>query len=252
MTNATRAKAGAATLSDRILLDVDGRCVAVAVRRNARARRLTLRVPTAGGPPVLTLPPGIGLMQAERFVTNHSAWLATHLSHRPEATPFAPGVLVPVRGVPHRVDHRPETRGTVWTEAAPEGQRLCVSGDRGFIARRIGDFLVRQARQDLTEAVERHAAAIERPVKALRLRDTVSRWGSCTVDGVLSFSWRLILAPAFVLDYVAAHEVAHLIEMNHSPRFWAIVDRLCPDMDRARDWLRLHGPELHAVGATAA
>ena len=107
-------------------------------------------------------------------------------------------------------------------------------------------------RQDLAEAVARHAAAIERPVKALRLRDTVSRWGSCTVDGVLSFSWRLILAPGFVLDYVAAHEVAHLIEMNHSPRFWAIVDRLCPDMDRARDWLRLHGPELHAVGANAA
>ena len=115
---------------------------------------------------------------------------------------------------------------------------------------RITDWLRSQARGDLTAAVSDHAATIGAEINALRIGDAKSRWGSCTRRGVLSFSWRLILAPPFVLDYLAAHEVAHLAEMNHGPAFWRLVARLNPDLETARAWLKTHGPDLHAVGRT--
>src|SRR6185436_13442685 len=109
------------------------------------------------------------------------------------------------------------------------------------VARRVREFLEREARRDLAEAVIRHTAALGVPARRLTVRDTTSRWGSCSAKGCLSFSWRLILAPPFVLDYLAAHEVAHLVELNHSPKFWRLVKRLYPDFARAKAWLDLHG-----------
>ena len=85
-------------------------------------------------------------------------------------------------------------------------------------------------------------------VKRLSIRDQSSRWGSCTSAGSLSFSWRLILAPPYVLDYLAAHEVAHLVEMNHSARFWRVVGRVCGHVERAKTWLDTHGNDLHRYG----
>jgi predicted metal-dependent hydrolase len=111
------------------------------------------------------------------------------------------------------------------------------------------DFLRREARRDLEAAVTRHAAAVGRKVQGLALRDTRSRWGSCSGRGTLSFSWRLIMAPSHVLDYLAAHECAHLVHMDHSAAFWSVVERLMPDMARAEAWLKAHGPSLHRYGA---
>jgi predicted metal-dependent hydrolase len=124
---------------------------------------------------------------------------------------------------------------------------LRVGGGQDHVRRRIRDFLKREARRDLAEAVARHTATLGRPAESMTLKDTTSRWGSCTSDGRLSFSWRIVMAPPLVIDYLAAHEVAHLQEMNHGPRFWALCNRLCPQTPAARAWLKEHGTLLHAI-----
>ena len=116
----------------------------------------------------------------------------------------------------------------------------------------LRDFLKREAKRDLEAASRRAAAALGVTVKRVSVRDQSSRWGSCSTTGVLSYSWRLILAPPFVLDYLAAHEVAHLVEMNHSRAFWRVVERICPDVARAKAWLDAHGAELHRYGLPSA
>jgi predicted metal-dependent hydrolase len=125
---------------------------------------------------------------------------------------------------------------------------LCVAGAEPHVPRRVRDYLKREAKADLEIASKRAAAALGVTLKRVSIRDQSSRWGSCSTTGVLSYSWRLILAPPFVLDYLAAHEVAHLIEMNHSRRFWKLVERICPHMSRAKIWLDAHGTELHRYG----
>jgi len=126
---------------------------------------------------------------------------------------------------------------------------MLVAGRLEYLPRRVIDFMKREAKRDLERAALRHAMMLGVRVKAIRLRDQTSRWGSCTATGHLSFSWRLIMAPPFVLDYLAAHEVAHLREMNHSRRFWRLVESVCEDRERARAWLLAEGPALHAIGA---
>jgi len=140
----------------------------------------------------------------------------------------------------------------VWTETDEAGNRLlCVTGEPPHVDRRTSDFLKREAQRDLEAASRRYAAELGVAIKRIYVRDQSSRWGSCSNTGVLSFSWRLILAPAFVLDYLAAHEVCHLVELNHSLRFWRLVKRLYPDVERAKVWLDVHGTDLHRYGLSA-
>jgi predicted metal-dependent hydrolase len=140
-------------------------------------------------------------------------------------------------------------RGTVWAETDDDGTAfLCVAGGALHVARRVTDFLKREAKRDLAAATRRHAAALGVAIERIGVRDTATRWGSCSADGALSYSWRLVLAPAFVLDYLAAHEVAHRRELNHSARFWRLVDQLVPDRRRAEAWLKAHGNSLHRYG----
>jgi predicted metal-dependent hydrolase len=220
------------------------------VRRHRQARRYTLRIDTASREVVLTIPPRGSLREAREFAQKHGAWIAARLQRLPQATPFAQGIVVPVRGVSHRIVHRPDVRGTVWTEQGDAGERLlCVAGQPPHHNRRIGDFLKRKAQRDLDDASRRYAKQLGVIVKRVSVRDQSSRWGSCSNTGVLSFSWRLILAPPFVLEYLAAHEVAHLVELNHSPRFWRLLKRLNPDCERAKAWLDTHGTDLHRYGA---
>jgi hypothetical protein len=217
----------------------------VAVRRMPNARRFTLRVSVATGGVVLTLPMRADLRTAVDFAGRHGGWIAQRLARLPDTIEIAPGATVPVRGTPHLVVHRPHARGTVWTEEGEDGPLLVVAGNPEHARRRLADWLKREAKRDLDGAVQRHAAALGRKATRITLRDTRSRWGSCSSKGALSFSWRLILAPPEILDYLAAHEVAHLAEMNHSSRFWAIVHRLCPGTDAAETWLKRHGAGLH-------
>jgi len=220
----------------------------VRVRRHRQARRYTLRIHAATREVVLTMPPRGSLREARDFAQKHGGWIASRLHRLPEAAPFAPGAIVPLRGVAHRIEHRPG-RGTVWVEAGDDGaQLICVAGEAPHVDRRVADFLKREAQRDLEIASRRAADQLGVAIRRVAVRDQSSRWGSCSSTGVLSFSWRLILAPPHVLDYLAVHEVAHLIEMNHSPRFWRLVNRLCPDADRAKAWLNAHGTDLHRYG----
>jgi len=222
---------------------------AIRLRRHRRARRYTLRIHPTDREAILTMPPRGTLKDAREFAELHGGWIAARLGRLPKAAPFQPGTIVPLRGVPHRIVHRAGERGTVWTETRDSGEKIiCVAGDVEFTDRRVHDFLKREARRDLQKSANDHAHALGVRVKRISIRDQSSRWGSCTSAGSLSFSWRLILAPPFVLDYLAAHEVAHLVEMNHSARFWRVVGRICPSMERAKKWLDGSGNDLHRYG----
>ena len=221
----------------------------VRLRRHRQARRYTLRIDASLREVVLTMPPRGSLREAKEFAQNHGGWIAARLKRLPEAAPFAHGADVPLRGLPHRIVHRRGERGTVWTETSSGGDPLlCVAGEAAHVNRRIHDFLKREAERDLAVAVRRYAGELGVTIKRVSVRDQSSRWGSCSNTGVLSFSWRLVLAPGFVLDYLAAHEVCHLVELNHSPRFWRLVKRLYPDVERAKVWLDVHGADLHRYG----
>jgi predicted metal-dependent hydrolase len=225
---------------------------AVHLRRHPQARRYTLRIQAATREVILTIPRRGTLKDARAFAQKHCGWIAARLGRLPEAAPFAQGVAVPLRGVPHRIVHRPGVRGTVWTEVNGGAERfLCVAGQPPHIGRRVRDFLRREAKRDLEAASRRFAAELGCTVDRVVVRDQSSRWGSCSTTGVLSFSWRLILAPSDVLNYLAAHEVAHLVEMNHSAKFWRLVQRLCPDHEGAKVWLDAHGTDLHRYGLPA-
>jgi predicted metal-dependent hydrolase len=221
----------------------------VQVRRHRQARRYTLRIQATTREVVLTMPPRGSLKEASVFAQKHGAWIATRLRRLPQAAPFADGAVIPLRGEPHRITHRPNARGTAWTESEGSGEKLlCVAGGAAHINRRVTTYLKQQARHDLDIASRRCAAMVGVKIRRITVRDQASRWGSCSTTGALSYSWRLILAPAFVLDYLAAHEVAHLVEMNHSPRFWKVLAQLSPDLKRAKAWLNAHGVDLHRYG----
>src|SRR3954467_3909762 len=216
----------------------------VRLRRHRQARRYTLRIDAPTREVVLTMPPRGSVREAKEFAQKHGGWIAARLKRLPQAAPFADGTEVPLRGVPHRIVHRRRGRGTVWTECDAEGNPLlCVAGEAPHIDRRVSDYLKREARLALEAASRRYAAQLDVPIARISVRDQSSRWGSCSNNGVLSFSWRLILAPPFVLDYLAAHEVAHLSELNHSPRFWRLVAKLDPNAARAKTWLDVHGAD---------
>lgn len=237
-------------------ITVNGLESAVAVRRNPRARRFTLRVNEARREAVLTMPLNVSLKDANAFLSRHLGWLEGRLAALPEPVLFADGILLPLRGAPHLVRFVGATRGrgVVWTQRpGTNGARgaarllpsICVAGEAEHAPRRLLDWLKREARKDLAARVTWHAERLSLKPKRMLVRDQATRWGSCSSTGSLSFSWRLILAPHVVLDYVAAHEVAHLKEMNHGPRFWRLVHKTMPRADEARRWLRRHGGELH-------
>jgi predicted metal-dependent hydrolase len=220
----------------------------VRVRRHRQARRYTLRIHSATREVVLTMPPRGSLKEARAFAEKHGGWIAARLGRLPQPAPFADGTMLPLRGIDHLIVHRRGSRGTVWIESDGDERSLCVAGEAPHVARRIYDFLKREAKRDLETASCRAAEQLGVTIKQVSIRDQSSRWGSCSTTGMLSYSWRLILAPPFVLDYLAAHEVAHLIEMNHSRRFWRLVEGICPDLARAKAWLDAHGSNLHRYG----
>lgn len=229
--------------SSSIALDVGGRVVQVAVRRSPLAKRTAIRIDPVRGV-VLVLPVRASRAEAERFLLGHRAWVAERLIRLPAAQSLEPGQSIPILGEPHVIRHCPDARRGVWIEAG----EVRVSGLVEHVPRRVTAFLRTHARTVIARHVAELSVRLGRPVGRLTIRDTSSRWGSCSARGDLSFSWRLVLAPEWVLSYVVAHELAHLIEMNHSPSFWAVVAGLSPDAARARTWLKRHGAGLHLIG----
>jgi len=224
-----------------------GRHVRVRLEVNPKARRLILRLDSRNGEAVGVAPRAHMLPELAAFASERADWLEAQLSALPETRKLVEGSLFSLRGVPCTLSATGHGR-TARLDPGPP-QRLIAPGDSGTLGRRALRFLRAEARTDLEAATERHARTLGITVGKVRVRDTRSRWGSCTSKGDLSYSWRLIMAPPHVLDYVAAHECAHRLEMNHSPSFWAHVEHCRPGWKRSRNWLRQNGASLHAVGA---
>lgn len=225
-------------------LDIDGVRIDVAVKVSARARSFRLSLPASG--PLLTLPEKARWADAEAFLLRHRHWLAARLPRAAQAQRLMAGVEIPLRGVPHLVVPTGALRGRVEIAVTDLGPTLRVPGDAAHHPRRLYDWLKAEALADLNAQSAFHAERLGVSVRQVRLRSQSSRWGSCSSSGTINYNWRLILAPPHVLDYVAAHEVAHLVEMNHSPAFWATVTRTLPDMERGKAWLKAHGRALMA------
>lgn len=214
--------------------------------RNARSRRASLRVDPANRRIVLTAPLRMARGTAVGFAEAQAGWIAARLRRLPERRPFVDGAEVPLFGKPHRVRHRSDVRGTVWCE---DGE-IHVAGRPEHLPRRLKDWLTAELRVHLVPLVHAKAARAERTVKRITVRDTRSRWGSCGPDAAMSFSWRLVLAPPEVLDYLVAHEVAHLVHLNHGPRFWTLARALCDGpIEGPQAWLKANGETLLQYGA---
>jgi predicted metal-dependent hydrolase len=226
-----------------------GQAFKVALKRRPTAKRITLRVSNATGEVVLTIPERTEVGLAQRFADSHSHWIATRIARVPQRVLFEAGSLVPLRGVPHRIVHWSTVRGVTQAGRGSTGEAIiAVACEAPHVARRVRDFLEAEARRDFAAAVKRHTAQLGVSAKRITVRDTKSRWGSCSAGGALNFSWRLIMAPPLVLDYLAAHEVAHLRELNHSHRFWKLTHQLCPHTEEAEAWLKTYGSALHRIG----
>ncbi len=227
-----------------LTLDIDGRAVPLRMIRHPQARRLILRLDPHAGGVTVTLPPWAGWSEATDMAERERDWIGSRVREFPTRQPFIDGASVPVFGEVHRIRH-------IGGRGAPvrrtEGE-LLVSGEAEHLARRLSDWLIALARAEIEPLAHAKAAIAGRKVSRVTIRDTRTRWGSCAIGGGLSFCWRLILAPRWVLDYVVAHEVAHLRHHDHSRAFWAMTARLTQQVESPREWLRRHGPGLHRYG----
>ncbi len=275
--------AARAPARDEPAVEIEGRRVPVAVRVNARARRMTLRMApgplpegaegAGGGGLCLTLPPGVELAEGLAFVERSRDWIAQRLRRLPEPIPLAAGTRIPVLGEELLIQHAPWSRRPPWRERpgaegkggaegkageggkGGEGGILWVGGAAEHLPRRVGDHLKAEARREIAARARAKAAALptlaprdHRRLGRITLRDTRSRWGSCSHRGDLNFSWRLVFAPLAVLDYVVAHEVAHLAHLDHSPAFWRLCDALSEEPGWTKAWLKRHGAGLLRYG----
>ena len=232
-------------------IDVGGRTIPLRVRRQARAKRLIVRFAASDDALILTLPPRVRLAEGLAFVTAAEARIAAMLDRRPARVPFVPGATIPLRGEPHRIIAAPH-------EAGGRGIRvvdgtILVGGCEDRIAATLGRWLRGEALAEVTARSHDKAARLardaSRPLGRVRVKEMRTRWGSCTPKGDLNYAWRLIMAPPFVLDYVCAHEVAHLAHAGHDCTFWSACARLVgADPEPARTWLREHGPALLRYG----
>ncbi|WP_448190195.1 M48 family metallopeptidase [Azospirillum sp. sgz301742] len=244
ITHRTSKGTSAGTSGGTRALAIAGLPVPLELRESARTRRLTLRVDAGRGLIQVVVPTGISEAEVHHFIRRHDGWLRARLEALPPRLPFADGSMVPVLGVDHVIRHVPELRGGTRREDG----LLLVGGRPEHLERRVHDHLVAEARRELAERARAKAALLGKRVTAVTVRDTRSRWGSCAADGRLSFSWRLILTPEAVLDYVVAHEVAHLKEMNHSKSFWAVCAGLTAEVKAPRAWLKANGARLLRYG----
>jgi predicted metal-dependent hydrolase len=225
--------------------------VRVVLKVNRQARRVSVRVDASRNEVVAVARSERGLAQAVAFANERAIWIQSHLINRPKETPFAPGSIIPFRGKSLRLDHKPGSSAARLIDDLFD-PHILSGGEGDAYARRIERLLRREAHRVLSERTEAHATALGLKVPKVSIGDPASRWGSCTPSlGSIRYSWRLILAPDDVLDYVAAHETAHLIHADHSPDFWRVVHGLVGDEKRFRKWLKREGMALHAIGRAA-
>ena len=242
---------GSRSAGESALVEIGRQAIALdlgaplAIRVSQRARRVGLRIDAAERRIELVLPDGVPPEFGLRFLRDKRGWITNRLDALPRPVPFTEGAVVPVLGVPHRIRRSLDRAAPPVTIADGE---IRVRGEPAHVPRRVRYHLATLARDELAQRARPLAAQIGRKIVRVTVRDTKTRWGSCSSTGNLSFSWRLIFAPEEVVDYVVAHEVAHLAEMNHGPRFWRLVDSLAPGHARQRRWLDRHRAELLSYG----
>ena len=240
---------GQGTPEERIdLATEDRQIVTVYLKEHPRARRISLRVDPAHHRIVLIKPRRTSKKAAIAFAQDKAGWISEQVERLPRPRPFVDDASVPLLGETYIIQHCPDAKRGVWKTE----NEICVSGDALHLSRRVTDWFKTEARKTVAPLVSDYAETLGKKVTGITIRDTRSRWGSCTAQGKLSFSWRLIMTPPQVMTYVVAHEVAHLCEMNHSARFWQTVDRLVEDRANASTWLKSHGHDLHRYGLDAA
>ena len=226
----------------------DGRTVPVRPRRSKRARRVFLRVGPHDGLLELVLPQRATLEEGMKFARGQTAWIAKRLAAVGGPAPFTDGATFPLLGETITI-RRDERRSAI---PVLDGNVLVVGGREETLSARVHRWLADRAAREIEPRIRAVSPRVGREPRRVTVRDTRSRWGSCSKDGNVSLSWRLVLGPGHVLDYVIAHEMAHLRELNHGPRFWALVEKICPEFESSRHWLRDHGSQLHRYGREAA
>lgn len=219
--------------------------IRVVLKRSARAKRLILRVPHDGHGPTLTLPQRMSARTASEFLEKSEPWLRTRMAAIAPRMVAGHGAVLPFSDQTLQIEHIPSGRMSF------DAGVLRVPGQPGQVPIRVAAFLREEARKHVATGSHELAGVLGKKVGRITLRDPRSRWGSCTSTGDLMYSWRLIMAPAATMQYVVAHEVAHLVELNHSAQFWSVVEQLCPDYAIHRKWLQDHGTGLHRFSFAA-
>jgi predicted metal-dependent hydrolase len=230
------------------LLAKSGASVPVRVHIDKRARRVSVRIDAMAREAIATAPSPRYALDAIGFATERVDWIADRLDALPPPVAFRPGAYIPLRGVIHRLRHAETGRTVRIDKSLGPTPIILIPGPREAFRDKTRAFLRAAARIDFAERVATHAETLNVKPRSIAIKDMRSRWGSCSSEGRLNFTWRLVCAPPFALDYVAAHEVAHLREMNHSTRFWKQVEKCFPDWKDARTWLHERGSALHAIG----
>lgn len=226
------------------LLALPAGAVPVRWRRSRRARQVSLRIDPAAAAVIIILPPRSRRSTGFALLQKHSSWAVDRLAALPPATRFCPGSLVPLNGSAHLVRHVPTAGSGAWLA----GREIRVGGAAADVAQHVTAFLRAQAQRNMSALVAEKAARLNRQPRRVLVKDTRTRWGSCAADRSIAFNWRVVMAPPFVQDYVAAHETAHLRHMNHGASFWADVAELTPQRKAAIAWLKTEGPRLLREG----
>lgn len=225
--------------------NIDGMNYRLRINRSANAKRMKLQV-KATRDVVLVLPKRMPLKAGYIFVRDEYPWICEQVGNLEDPVSFHPGNSIPIFGTPHEIVHVPKIRGYVWREE----QQILVAGGLEHVPRRVKDWASREIKKEIGEKAINYGQMLGVPIRKITIRDQKSRWGSCSSAGNLNFSWRLIMMPARVVDYIVAHEVTHLVHMNHSAEFWDLLRTICPEMQDSKRWLKENGTSLHKYGAT--
>lgn len=216
-------------------------------RISKRAKRIALRLDPKTNDIHLVIPPRASMKKALDFAFTHQDWIREKIETRPAPIPFEDGVSLPLFGEDIMLDIYYDIT-LKRTSITLNKNILSIKTNKEEPSLRITRFLKEKARERLASLAHEKAGQIDKTVKRVQVRDTKSRWGSCSPDGTISFSWRIIFAPIAALDYLVAHEVAHLTHKNHGPQFWALCEELSTDYKAGKEWIRKHGHSLMRYG----
>ncbi len=243
--NSFFAKVRKSNWPDYINIEIENKIIKVQIRPRAANKYYRLSI-GAGAKPILSVPQFSNIKGAKQFLAKQKIWLSARLKEHPKPIPFIDGEIIPLRGIEHKIIGVNNLRGIIKIIIKDNKPALLVPGGKDFMAKRLENWLKKQAKIDIARQVKIHCNNLNVTAKSISIRSQSSRWGSCSSSGRLNFNWRLIMAPVFVLDYVAAHEVAHLLEMNHSKAFWDNVKKTLPNMQKGKIWLKENGQKLMA------